>query len=123
MVEAATGDFYIADKIEEPKERTRVQKFDSEGKFIAQALIKLSAGGEHEVELRAIALDAEKHKLYVLVDGEPRIDELQTRPQRRGGRRDLLDLHRSAAAKNSKPNQLRRTVEDSNRTPRKPKSR
>ena len=70
MVEAATGDFYVADKIEEPKEFTRVQKFDSEGKVIAQALIKLPAGGEHEVELRALALDAEKHKLYLLVDGE-----------------------------------------------------
>ena len=67
-VEAATGDFYVADQTEEPA-RTRVQKFGPEGKFIAQALIKLP-GGEHEVELKAIALDAEKHKLYMLVDGE-----------------------------------------------------
>ncbi len=66
VVEPSTGDFYIADEIEEP-ERMRVQKFDSTGKFLGQALVKLSAA--HEVEVRAMALDAEKHLLYVLADG------------------------------------------------------
>lgn len=66
VVEPATGDFYIADEIEEP-ERMRVQKFDSSGKFLGAALVKLSAS--HEVEVRAMALDAEKHLLYVLADG------------------------------------------------------
>jgi len=66
VVEPSTGDLYIADEIEEP-ERMRVQKFDSTGKFLGQALVKLSAS--HEVEVRAMALDPEKHKLYVLADG------------------------------------------------------
>jgi len=68
-VEPGTGDFYVVDFVEEPQERTRIQKFSSTGTFIAQALVKLG-GGEHELEPRATALDAEKHKLYVLLDGE-----------------------------------------------------
>jgi hypothetical protein len=66
VVEPSTGAFYVADETEEP-ERLRVQKFDGTGKFLGQAIIKL--GAAHEVELRAMALDAEKHKLYVLADG------------------------------------------------------
>ncbi|HUH80668.1 MAG TPA: hypothetical protein VLZ06_05010, partial [Solirubrobacteraceae bacterium] len=66
VVEPSTGDFYIADEIEEP-ERMRVQKFDSEGNVLGEVLVKL--GAAHEVEVRAIALDTEKHKLYVLADG------------------------------------------------------
>jgi hypothetical protein len=68
LVEPSTGDFYIADQIEGPHatELARVQKFDGAGKFLGQVEIKLSAA--HEGELRAIALDAEKHKLYVLID-------------------------------------------------------
>lgn len=68
VVEPATGDFYVLDQVEEPQELTRVQKFNPEGKSLAQAQIKLPNG--HEVEPRALALDAQKHKLYVLIDGE-----------------------------------------------------
>jgi len=70
VLEAATGDFYVADRIEEPKkeeELTRIQKFNGEGKVLAEKVINLP--NAHELELRAIALDAEKKTLYVLVEG------------------------------------------------------
>ncbi len=70
VLEEATGDFYVADRVEEPKkeeELTRIQKFNGEGKVLAETLIDLP--NAHELELRALALDPEKQTLYVLVDG------------------------------------------------------
>ena len=69
VLEAGTGDFYVADTVENKKEEevTRIQKFNGEGKALAETLDNLQ--NAHELELRAIALDPEKHVLYVLVDG------------------------------------------------------
>lgn len=73
VLEEGTGDFYVADRVEienkkgEEEELTRIQKFNGKGEALAEKLI--NPPNAHELELRAITLNAEKHMLYVLVEG------------------------------------------------------
>jgi hypothetical protein len=66
-VDAATGDFYIADEFSnEGQSEARIQKFGAKGEFLAENRVKLSA--VNGAGLGGMAVDAAHSRVYLLVD-------------------------------------------------------
>ena len=65
-VDPANGDIYVTDEIKvSSKHYFRIQKLDSEGRFLAETRVEL--GGQAAYQLEGVAIDSVKERLYLLV--------------------------------------------------------
>ncbi len=106
-VDSQDGSFYVGDAFENEKEETfiRVQKFEANGKFVAEARI---AGEQFE----GFAIDPEKHSLYLLLveeaAGFPTAHELwkvDTNTLKTEALANATDLHAKTKVKGRSSNQ------------------